>query len=88
MELEIPDVTDSVIISSTEIPDLENQIVPVATAVFEEIPPLNRDIEYNINLQYYYSQFQMNLIYSRTLILCAGLLSLVIVSCIVLYINM
>ena len=48
MELEIPDVTDSVIISSTEIPDLENQIVPVATAVFEEIPPLNRDIEYNI----------------------------------------
>ena len=87
MELEIPDVTDSVIISSTEIPDLENQTVPVATAVFEEIPPLNRDIEYNINLQYYYSQFQMNLI-SRALILCAGLLSLVIVSCIVLYINM
>ena len=88
MELEIPDVTDSVIISSTEIPDLENQIVPVATAVFEEIPPLNRYIEYNTNVQYYYSQFQMNLIYSRALILCAGLLTLVIVSSMLLYVNM
>ena len=44
MEMEIPDVTESVIISSSseEINDEENQLYPVATPVFEEIPPLNR----------------------------------------------
>ena len=90
MELEIPDVSDSVIISSSseEIIDEENQLYPVATPVFEEIPPLNREPDdSSLIINYYYTQFQMQLLFSRVSNCLACITSVVLVSSIVLYLN-
>ena len=90
MEMEIPDVTESVIISSSseEINDEENQLYPVATPVFEEIPPLNRvPVDSSDLINHYYTQFQMQVLFSRVSNCLACITSVVLVSSIVLYLN-